>query len=117
MATTRHLRLQERIMQETAMILRELKDPRIGMCSVVRAEVSPDGEFARIYVSTLATGEAAEAAMKVLKRAAGFVRTRLGEALGTRKVPEIRFRLDESMRHSQRIDEILREIGPGDLQP
>lgn len=103
-------------MQETALILRQLKDPRIGMCSVVRAEVSPDNEFARIYVSTLATGEAAEAAMKALKRASGFVRTRLGEALGIRKVPEIRFRLDESMRNSQRIDEILREIGSGDLQ-
>lgn len=104
-------------MQETALILRELKDPRIGMCSVVRAEVSPDGEYARIFVSTLATGEGAEAAMKALRRAAGYVRSRLGEALGTRKVPEIRFRLDESMRHSQRIDEILREIGPGEAQP
>jgi ribosome-binding factor A len=117
MVTTRHLRLQERIMQETALILRELKDPRIGMCSVVRAEVSPDGEYARIYVSTLATGEAAEAAMKVLKRASGFVRMRLGEALGTRKVPEIRFKLDESMRNSQRIDEILRDIQPKDARP
>ena len=104
-------------MQETALILRELKDPRIGMCSVVRAEVSPDGEFARIYVSTLATGDAAEAAMKALRRASGFVRSRLGEALTTRKVPEIRFKLDESMRNGQRIDEILRDLGPEGMRP
>ncbi len=104
-------------MQETALILRELKDPRIGMCSVVRAEVSPDGEFARIYVSTLATGDAAEAAMKALRRASGFVRSRLGEVLSTRKVPEIRFKLDESLRNGQRIDEILRDLGPEGMRP
>ncbi len=104
-------------MQETALILRDLKDPRIGMCSVVRAEVSPDGEFARIYVSTLATGDAAEAAMKALRRASGFVRSRLGEVLSTRKVPEIRFKLDESLRNGQRIDEILRDLGPEGMRP
>jgi len=117
MATTRHLRLQERIMQETALILRELKDPRIGMCTVVRAEVSIDGEFARIYVSTLAEGEQAQVVMRTLQHAAGFVRGRLGEALGTRKVPELRFKLDESMAKSQRVERILREIGPEEPRP
>ena len=99
-------------MQETAMILRDLKDPRIGMVSVVRAEVTQDGEFARIYVSTLGEGKQAEESLKALRHAVGFVRTRLGEALGVRKVPELRFALDESMRAGQRIDRILREITP-----
>ena len=112
MANTRLLRLQERIMQETALILGEMKDPRIGMVSVVRAVVSPDGEFARIYVSTLAAGEKAEATLKALRHAVGFVRSRLGEALGTRKVPELRFELDDSLARSQRIEEILRDLGP-----
>ncbi len=112
MANTRQLRLQERIMQETALILRGLKDPRIGMVSVVRADVSPDGEFARIYVSTLAQGQEAKETLKALRHAVGFVRTRLGEALGVRKVPELRFQLDDSMAAGQRIDRILRDLGP-----
>jgi len=95
-------------MQETALILREMKDPRIGMASVVRAQLTQDGEFCRISVSLLATDEAAKIAMKALGRATGYVRTRLGEVLGVRKVPEIRFSLDQSIAESQRIDALLR---------
>lgn len=100
-------------MQETALILRDLKDPRVGMVSVVRAQVSPDGEFARIYVSTLAEGKEQQDTLKALRHAVGFVRTRLGEALGVRKVPELRFLLDDSLAVGQRIDKILKDTGPG----
>jgi phosphoglycerate kinase len=50
--------------------------------------------------------------LKALRHAVGFVRSRLGEALGTRKVPELRFELDDSLARSQRIEEILRDLGP-----
>lgn len=116
MPSTQHLRLQERIRQESALILRLLKDPRIGFASVVRAEVSQEGQFARIHVSVLGGAEQERSTLRALNHARGFFRTRLGEALGIRKVPEIAFAIDRSAQEAQRVDQILHEIDPGGTQ-
>lgn len=113
MPSTQHLRLQERVRQEVALILRQLKDPRVGFVSVVRAEVSSEGQFARIHVSVLGDAAQERSSLKALNHARGFVRTRLGEVLGTRKVPEIAFAIDRSAQEVQKLEKILHDIDPG----
>lgn len=113
MPSTQQLRLQERIRQEVALILRDLKDPRVGFASVVRADVSQEGQFARIHVSVLGDAEQEKSTLRALIHARGFIRTRLGEALGVRKVPDIAFAIDRSAQEAQRVDKILDDIGPG----
>jgi ribosome-binding factor A len=91
-------------------LLSELRDPRIGFVTVTGVEVTNDLSLARVRVSVM--GEEAERvqALAGLESAAGFLRSRVGKALSTRVVPEIRFELDRGLEHAARIERILGEL-------
>ena len=53
-------RMAGEIKRELAEILeREIKDPRLGLVSVVSVQLSPDGSSAKIYVSPLGNNDKA----------------------------------------------------------
>ena len=54
--------------------------------------------------------------MAALARAAPFLRSSLGRDLHIRRMPELRFERDDSIEAARRIDDILREVLPGDSQ-
>lgn len=101
--------------REVADILsNRLRDPRISAwVSVTDVVVTPDLSFARVFVSMLES-ESCDEAMKVLAKAAGFVRRELAPRLGLREVPEIRFVLDRSIETGARVDELLRKLQSGE---
>jgi len=92
------------------LIMRRLKDPRIGFVSVVNVEVSRDLSLARIYVSVYGPEEDKEKTMEGLKSAQGLVRSEVSKVLGTRHVPEIQFVLDKGIEHSIKVSRLLSEI-------
>ena len=91
------------------LLLRELRDPRIGMATISRVEVSPDLQHARVYVSALGDEDERLQSVRTLERAAGFLRRHLAKSLDLRRTPELRFLLDRGTDHSLRISEILGE--------
>lgn len=99
MAIYKGSRTSEDIKREIIAIMRELKDPRInaGMLTVVRAEITGDRSYARVFVSSLEGIEEARAAVKVLQAAVGFFRREVGSRLHLRKAPEILFIADDSV--------------------
>ncbi len=103
-------RVNEEVKRELALIIRDVKDPRIpSMTSVVHAEVSSDLKYAKVYISIL--GEYNEAEVrKGLKACKGFIRGQLGKRLALRNVPELTFEFDRSVETGARIDKILRDI-------
>ena len=108
MAANRINRINEEMKREMGMTLRELKDPRIPlMTSVVKAEVTQDLRFAKVYVSVLGNSEVQNEAIKGLKQAAGFVRREVGHRLNLRITPQIHFELDHSIEHGAHINELL----------
>ncbi len=111
MTPMRAERLAEVIRTEaSAIIQRGLKDPGIGFVSITDVVVSADLRHAKIFVSVLGDGEAKQRSMAALERARGFVRSELGARLAVRFVPEILFRLDESIERGARINSLLREV-------
>ena len=92
------------------LLLTELRDPRIGFVTVTGVQVTNDLSVATVRVSVM--GEPAEraAALEGLESAAGFLRGRVGKALTTRIVPELRFELDRGLEHAARINQILGEL-------
>jgi ribosome-binding factor A len=89
----------------------ELKDPRIAFCTVVSVDVSPDLQMAHIHVSVMGEQADRKATMAALERAKSVVRRELAKQLRhLRSAPDIRFLLDESLDHSIRINEILRDL-------
>lgn len=111
MTSPRIARLSALFKQETSEILqRHTKDPRIGFVSVTDVELSPDLRHARIYVSILGDAAAKARTMEGLTRAQGFVRTELARRIRLRHIPEVVFKVDESIERGARVDQLLREV-------
>ncbi len=108
-------RINEQLKREISRILRrEVRDPRVGTVTVSAVDVVADLAVADVYIRML--GDDAEKAetMEGLEAAAPYVRRALAQALTLRHVPEIRFRVDRSLEHAQRIETLLAEVLPDD---
>jgi ribosome-binding factor A len=117
-------RVAEEVRGELARLLREeVSDPRVGLVTLTRVEVSPDLGSARVlwsFVPTAAAGtperEAGRTAQGLrrtaqgLESAAPFLRRRLAEALPLRRVPELHFRYDPSLAEGSEMLRLLQEI-------
>ena len=57
------------------LLLREIKDPRIGLVTITGVRVSPDLRHARVFFSTLGDADTHEQALAGLRSAAGFMRS------------------------------------------
>jgi len=82
-------------------------DPRLDFVTITSVEVSPDLRQAYVYVSTLGNRQEV---MAGLDRAVSFLRRELASRLALRYVPELTFRLDESLERGERIHQLLEEI-------
>ncbi len=111
MARHRSDRINEEVMRATAEIIRDLKDPRIPlMTSVVRAEVTPDLKYAKIYISVMGDAQQTKDCLKGLKSAAGFIRREVGRRVTLRAVPEFHFVADDSITRGARIAQVLKGL-------
>ena len=110
MSTRRQLRLADALQQALAEILRRVKDPRVGMATVSRVELSADFRRAKVWVSVIGEEEEQRRTMEGLERAKGFIRSELGQAVRLRHVPELEFRLDQSAAYGVRISQLLRSL-------
>jgi ribosome-binding factor A len=99
------------------LLLRELRDPRIGFVTITGASVSPDLRNVRIHVSVLGEPDARDRSLQALNSAAGFVRRAVFKNLRLRHSPTISFHLDDSLDRGARIEEVLREIHAGEEPP
>lgn len=86
----------------------ELKNPRIGFCTVSEVKVSADFSYAKVYVSFLGA-KYPKQNLEELNKTKGYVRSSLAKKIDIRKCPEITFLLDESFEKSERLDEILKK--------
>jgi len=106
-------RLASQIRDEVAeLIMRELKDPRIGFTTVTRVELSGD-LHARVLVSVLGSAEAQQGTLEGLSSAAGFIRHEIGHRLKLRRAPELSFVLDHGAEDGQKIEMLLQRLKEG----
>lgn len=103
-------RIGDLIQREISDILhRQIKDPRIGFCTVMRVDVSDDLRYAKARVSIMGSESQQKSTLAGLKSAGGFIRREIGRRISLRHTPEIVFVLDESIEHSLRIAELIDE--------
>ena len=92
-----------------------MKDPELGFVSLSDVEVSRDLSHAKVFITVFET-EKAESSLKALKRAAGFLRYRLGQQMRIRSVPELHFHHDASVETGQRMDDLIDSAVAADLE-
>jgi ribosome-binding factor A len=89
------------------LLVRDLKDPRIGLTTVTAVKMSPDLKQARVYVSVLGGTEERQKTLEGLSSAASHIRHLIGERLRLRNAPELSFCYDESIEYGARIEELI----------
>jgi len=104
-------RVGEQIREEiSSLLLREVRDPGIGLVTLTRVKVSPDLQLVRVYYTLMGDAKAREATRRALERATPFLRRQIGSRIRLRRVPELRFQFDESVEHQERIERILLDL-------
>ena len=103
----RSFRIADQIQRDVAELIRELKDPRIGMVTIHAVEVSPDYAHAKVYFSVLVgTPEDCEAA---LNEAAGWLRNSLFKRLQIHTVPTLHFVFDRTTERAAELNMLINQ--------
>lgn len=117
MASFRGRRVESFIQREIAdLIVKEVKDPRITYLSttVTHVKISNDLRIATVYVSIMGDDAKVEETMKGLDSARGFIQSKVGKVLRLRFTPEIKFKLDDSLKEGDKIIQELKKLTPNE---
>ncbi|MEK8087754.1 30S ribosome-binding factor RbfA [Aquabacterium sp. A3] len=101
----RGLRVADQIQRDLAELIRELKDPRIGMVTLSNVEVTPDYAHAKVYFSLL-IGDPTECEAG-LNEAAGFLRNGLFKRLQIHTVPTLHFHFDRTTERAAELNALI----------
>ncbi len=92
------------------MLVKSIKDPRIGFITITRVTVSQDCRSAKVYYSVAGTQAERESSMKGLDSAKGYVRKELGRRIRLRYTPDITFQFDPSIEYAIHVEELIQSI-------
>jgi ribosome-binding factor A len=101
----RSFRISDQIQRDLAELIRELKDPRVGMATINAVEVTPDYAHAKVFFSVL-IGDPAESEL-ALNEAAGFLRNGLFKRLQIHTVPTLHFHYDRTIERAAELSSLI----------
>jgi ribosome-binding factor A len=94
----------------SGLLVKGIKDPRIGFVTITGVKVADDLGTATIYFTVIGSDDEKKNSGQGLSSARGYIRKEVGKALRLRHTPDIFFRYDESIEYGNRIDDLLKEI-------
>ena len=101
-------RISDQLKQELALLIQnEMRDPRLGMVSVLDVKVSKDLSHADVFITVL--NAKADEAVAALNNAAGFLRSLLAKNLNLRVTPRLKFVFDESVERGRKLSSLIDE--------
>ena len=104
-------RVEGQLKKEISKILQEdTKDPRIGFVTITRIDLTKNLRYARIYFSILGDDDAKEESLKGIKSSIGYIRKLIAERMNLRYVPELYFKLDNSIEYSINLEKTFERI-------
>ena len=115
---------QGRLSEEIRKIISEqlvsgVKDPRLsGMISISGVDVTSDGSYATCYDSVLgfekdeeARKQEIEDVLAGMNSAKGMFKREIGRQVKLRHIPELIFKVDESLEYGRHISQIISTLG------
>lgn len=85
----------------------KVKSNNIGFVTITAAEVTNDLSYAFIYVSII--NDHNHEKFAALDKIKGFIRTELAKEVKMRKVPQIVFKLDESIDNYRHVEDLINQ--------
>src|SRR3569832_1038516 len=101
----RAFQVADLIQRDLAELIREVKDPRLGMVTLNAVEVSADYAHAKVFFSVL-VGEPQECE-EALNHAAGFLRNGLFKRLHIHTVPTLHFVFDRTIERAADMNALI----------
>jgi len=102
-------RINQLIWRELITVIRqEVKDPRLQKFNITEIITSKDLGYSKVFFNC--SEEEHKEIKKLLKGAAGFLRSRLAKNLQLRHTPELQFHYDHSQNTSNRIEELIAKL-------
>ena len=103
----RSYRVADQIQRDVSELIRELKDPRIGMVTINAVEVTPDYAHATVFFSLLVgSPQECEAG---LNEAAGYIRNGLFKRLAIHTVPTLHFVFDRTTERAAELNMLINQ--------
>jgi ribosome-binding factor A len=100
------------------LIRQEIKDPRVqevGLITLTHVRLTGDLQKATALFTVHGLDDAALRKVRDgLNHAGGYLRRRMGRELTLRTIPTVTFEIDKIFEQEERVDALLREIGPGE---
>jgi len=91
-------------------ISQQLKDTPPGLISIPEVRMTPDLRLARVFISVPGDEQKQRDTLRFLKRHNTEIRRILAGELRLKYVPELQFRLDESLENVDRLNELFAKI-------
>lgn len=103
----RSFRIADQIQRDLGELIRDLKDPRVGMVTIQAVEVTPDYAHAKVFFSLL-VGDVQESET-ALNEAAGFLRNGLFKRLQIHTVPTLHFSFDRTTERAAELNALIQK--------
>lgn len=112
MGSIRQERIESTIQKAVATHLqRNAKDICLGaMVTVTAVRVTPDLSLAKVYISIFSPKDDQKTVLKNINDNSGKIRFDVGKELSNlRKIPDLRFYVDDSLDYAMEIDQLLKK--------
>lgn len=103
----RSFRVADQIQRDLAELIRDLKDPRVGMVTINGVEVTPDYAHAKVFFSVLIGTP--QNCQDALNEAAGFLRNGLFKRLQIHTVPTLHFLFDRTTERAAELGALIQQ--------
>ncbi len=87
-----------------------VKDPRVGFVTINSVKLNRDHSVAQIFWSTLGDEDDRKTSFAGLKKARGYMMSKLTRTLGLRAAPDLRFVYDDTVARSLELDNVLDDL-------
>ncbi|HEY2809635.1 MAG TPA: 30S ribosome-binding factor RbfA [Steroidobacteraceae bacterium] len=115
MAQSRNQRIESEIQRVlSALIAREVKDPRVGNVTITQVTMLKDKSAAKVFFTPFASVNPPEQVRIGLTHAGGFLRGELGRRLGLRHAPRLEFLYDDTVEGAARLSGLIEQAVAAD---
>ena len=84
--------------------------PEAGLLTVTKVSVTEDLKIAKVYLSFLENKKPVEDILEILESKHNLIRHNVGSKLTLKYIPQMQFFYDDSIKHAQRIDDLIQKI-------
>ena len=86
------------------------------MASVMEASVTPDLQYAKIYITVMDTANMQKRTMETLTHAAGYIAREMAKLVKLRRVPQLTFVQDTSIEYALNMAKLIDSVVKKDEQ-